>query len=339
MERAATVEAESRLVVGPGAMRLILAGAVLFGHLTVFQTGRAAVLLFFVLSGYWVTRLWETTRGPRRLQAFYLNRWLRIWPLYALVMAVCVVGLGREAAPRDLLLLGVASKPGEAAIGVEWSLDIELQFYLALPLLSWIVHRCGGVAAIALATLATALGWLLWAETGWATFLRYLPAFAIGMAIYYNAIRPSADAARLSLMAFLWMTAAIVGLPASWQLLATGDFTRIDQDLFAFVWILPLLPYLARSIDAPSPAGDRVLGDLSYPFYLVHAPLMLIAFGGLGLSAPLGAAAVTIATFLMALAIYRWVDRPLERLRRASVRHVQERTAGPWRLLAPLRSR
>lgn len=324
-------------MVPPGTMRLILAAAVLFGHLTVFQTGRAAVLLFFVLSGYWVTRLWEATPGPRRLQAFYLNRVLRIWPLYALVLALCVIGLGREAAPADLLLLGVASKTSEAAIGVEWSLDIELQFYLALPLLAWFYHRWGGAVAIALVALGTALGWLLWTQTGWVTFLRYLPAFAIGMALYYRSVRPGIYAARLSLLLFLCTTATLLAVPATVELLTSGEFAWIDQDVFAFLWILPLLPYLARSINAPSPAGDRMRGDLSYPFYLIHVPLMLIAFPWLGLTPAAGAAAVVIATFALSLAIYVCVDRPMERLRRAAVRQVQER-AGPWRLVLDGRS-
>lgn len=338
MERpAAFVETESRLVVGPGTMRLILAGMVLFGHVTVFQTGRAAVLLFFVLSGYWVTRLWEATIGPRRLRTFYLNRILRIWPLYALVLALCVVGLGRDAALQDLFLLGVASKAGEAAIGVEWSLDIELQFYLTLPVLAWIYHRLGGTAAAVLTATATALGWLLWAETGWVTFLRYLPAFAVGMAIHYRSIRPSADAARLSLTAFLWTTAAIVGVPATCRMLMAADFSWLDQDIFAFFWILPLLPYLARSIGAPSPSDDRMRGDLSYPIYLVHAPLMLIVLPALPLSPAAAAAVVTTGTVLLSLALYYWVDRPFERLRRAATRSVQE--LGTDSRLIPVRLR
>jgi len=41
-------------LASPGAFRLMLAVAVFLHHTTNFNLGMSAVLIFFVLSGYWV---------------------------------------------------------------------------------------------------------------------------------------------------------------------------------------------------------------------------------------------------------------------------------------------
>ena len=74
------------LVLPPGLFRLLLAAAVLLSHLSRFDVGRLAVLLFFYLSGYWVTRVWQAKFGPRATLRFYAARYLRIAPLYLLTL-------------------------------------------------------------------------------------------------------------------------------------------------------------------------------------------------------------------------------------------------------------
>src|SRR5271156_6059943 len=112
--------------------------------------GKFGVYVFFVLSGYLITRLLleeENAKGSINLRAFYARRALRILPP-ALVYLMCVSVLG---------LVGVfALKPwdivpcifffrnltwGAFVTGHFWSLSIEEQFYLLWSLTLLLVRR------------------------------------------------------------------------------------------------------------------------------------------------------------------------------------------------------
>ena len=53
--------------------------------------GYLGVDLFFVLSGYWVTRIYRSEFDGRRWLTFYLSRWLRIAPLYYIVLLAALI--------------------------------------------------------------------------------------------------------------------------------------------------------------------------------------------------------------------------------------------------------
>ena len=144
-------------LLGPGMLRSILAAMVVVSHLTSLNIGRPAVLLFFMLSGYWVSRLlagWQAS-----VPAFYASRTLRVWPLYAVVTVLAWLLHAHAEAVRPeslwsaLTLLGLAARAGDV-IGVSWSLDIELQFYLAIPLITLAAQRLQPLALLALAVAA-----------------------------------------------------------------------------------------------------------------------------------------------------------------------------------------
>src|SRR5687768_1766047 len=95
------------LILPPGAFRLLLALMVVVSHLTRFDIGRLAVLLFFFLSGYWTAQIWAAKFAGRDWKAFYASRWLRIAPLYLIAMGVFAVVLGVTPRLENLTLLGV----------------------------------------------------------------------------------------------------------------------------------------------------------------------------------------------------------------------------------------
>lgn len=140
---------KSGLVVPPGLFRMLLALAVVVSHVSGWEIGRLAVLLFFFLSGYWVTHVWDAKFGQGRTWAFYGARFFRIYPLYLLaLLGVALLG-GKPLHWPNLTLLGVASAPDDP-LAVSWSLDIELQFYLVLPLIVWGVRRLAPGLSVAL---------------------------------------------------------------------------------------------------------------------------------------------------------------------------------------------
>ncbi|OYW14649.1 MAG: hypothetical protein B7Z50_03625 [Sphingomonadales bacterium 12-62-5] len=201
-------------LLGPGMLRFILAAMVVVSHLTSLNIGRPAVLLFFMLSGYWVSRLlagWQAS-----VPAFYVSRTLRVWPLYAVVTVLAwLLHAHAEAVRPDslwsaLTLLGLAARSGDV-IGVSWSLDIELQFYLAIPLITLAAQRLQPVALLALAVAAFGVGIALFAAHV-PTLLFYLPAFLAGFAFHRLRWQPSASQVRASLLAAAAFTAAIASL-------------------------------------------------------------------------------------------------------------------------------
>ncbi len=308
----------SRLPIAPpGLFRLLLALAVLLNHVTVVQSGRGAVLLFFVLSGYWVSDLWAKTPSPQRVPTFYLNRALRIWPLYLAVMLCCAAVKQHMPDIVDVLLFGVASKPFPHLIGTEWSLDIEVQFYAALPLLAALGARMRTPVA-ATATIACAiLGEWLAARYGLVTLFKFMPYFAIGMALQSLRWAPSRAMAGASLTGFAALSVLQIWLAQTHADLLRSMFADWSFDAISTFWVVALLPYLAASLRRPSDASDRRLGDLSYPLYLVHLPVLIVLQEMFDWRTGTGVLVLLALTVVATYLFWRGIDQPADRWRKA----------------------
>lgn len=287
----------------PGALRLLLALAVVLSHVSRFDVGRLAVLLFFYLSGYWVTKVWTEKFEGRAVGRFYAARYLRIAPLYLLTMLASAWLLGQRFGPVNLALLGVASVPADP-LGIAWSLDVELQFYLLAPLLAAAALRWPAWT-LAGATFLAAAAWALSGDL--VTVAQYLPAFLLGLLTYGKAWRPSERLANASLGVFVLISAVACFTPFIDKRLPDP----FDRDIFALAWMLPLLPYVARSLHVRGGRLDRHLGNLSFPLYLVHYPIIAAVTTALGPAGPVRGLAVAVAV-LAALALYVALDRPLD---------------------------
>ena len=129
--------------------------------------GWSGVQLFFVISGFLITRILLVTRDePRYFQNFYVRRTLRIFPIYYLyLVAVSGVALVRHQSLSQLpfYLTYTQTLPivWQWPIGAPpwtahtWSLAIEEQFYLVWPLVVWLM-RGRSVAGILTATMFAA---------------------------------------------------------------------------------------------------------------------------------------------------------------------------------------
>lgn len=117
------------------------------------HNGWMGVDLFFVLSGFLITRILVDSKGSAGyFRNFYARRCLRIWPLYysALLFTFVVIPLLRPSEVQ--YIFGARSTPWWAfplflqnflvpvpsmaagLLGVTWSLAVEEQFYLFWPL-------------------------------------------------------------------------------------------------------------------------------------------------------------------------------------------------------------
>lgn len=311
------------ILAGPGAFRLFLAALVVVQHLTRARIGLTAVMVFFMLSGYWVSRICQEKfiDRDRPVWQFYVSRILRLWPAYvaAVLLAVLFALLaGAPFDPRDLnglALFGTATLHRDP-LGVSWSLDVEAQFYLMLPLLMLIGTRFGLGGLIAATCLGLSLGWWLFAGFRIWTALQYLPLFLAGLLIWRQDWRPKGGAALLSVVIFLAAGATFYLTGATRGLIVSAPLPKPWLLFGAMVWALLLIPFVAWNVRQRGGRNDRILGDLSYSLYLTHYPviatLKVYAPEDFGLDMKL-VAVVLSAT--VGLAFWYAIDRPIENWR------------------------
>lgn len=107
-----------------------------------------AVDVFFMVSAYLLggALMRETDRdGAISTRSFYIRRLFRIYPLFLLGLAVYALGNPGLAADNLIYnLLFIDNFQMKNIIPVGWSLSIEMQFYLVLPMLMGGVMRMPG---------------------------------------------------------------------------------------------------------------------------------------------------------------------------------------------------
>ncbi|MFB7123730.1 acyltransferase family protein [Kitasatospora sp. NPDC056273] len=336
--------------------------------------GRSGVTFFFVLSGFVLA--WTYGASPARPLVFARRRFARIWPLHVLTTAL---SLGADAAIGAVLPVAAAlwslalvhpwALPtlygGNPA---SWSLGAEAWFYLLFPpLLRLLAPRRR--AWLPLAALCAVLGPVLWAAgallpadptvRGW--LLDYLPpartpqfvlGVVTGLAVRHGVLprvrllRPGLLPAAAAVLLFhVLLVPWHAAVPdSSWY----GPYSAsqlLSAPLFA-----ALLAAAARCDAAGAPprllAGRTAvrLGEWSYAWYLVHEIGVRCWLAVQGRPAP-GAATLGVwlllagGSLVAAGALYRWVERPCERLLRGAPRGRDAAAPLPPRAVRVVRQR
>lgn len=320
-----------------GSFRWVLAHMVMLSHLWPAATlwaGSYAVFGFWALSGFLMTLALAKSYGPsgRGVSRYLVNRALRIYPPYlaALVLAVPLIALypGLAASVstmrlpvdtgawlQNLLIFTTHLDRSHAAgpIPPIWSVDIELWFYLAMPLLA---RRRSVIAA----WFAVSLAWAVWLVASGAPFpARYsnlaaasLPYSGGALCAAFREPLARAFAGRGQRALSLALFAANAAWPRaafSWSFYAS---------LLATLYVIVAWSRVdPRRAPRAFSRIDGVLGDLSYPVFLLHWPVALavLALGG----ASGKGAALYLATLpcvnAVSWALHRVVELPLARLR------------------------
>jgi peptidoglycan/LPS O-acetylase OafA/YrhL len=289
----------------------LLADATGFGRIVelALDSGWIGVQLFFVLSGFLITRiLLRTQSSPQYYTSFFARRMLRIFPLYyAALFVLFVVWPVLGSQPQALrdeqpvwlwLYLSNWSEPlhlGGHSVSHFWSLAVEEQFYLVWPFL---IHRrtpmqvlrlCAGLT---LASIAVRAG-MAWASADrlaiyMFTFCR-MDALALGAAAAAALQLPALRARLAASGRHLLIGAAVLSL--LWLWLTHGPARKLLLDLTlgltALALSFALLVLAAACGEATSPAlwlralsarWLRLVGKYSYAMYVIHKPLHDYAF-------------------------------------------------------------
>ena len=140
-------------ISGINGLRAIAAIAVLLSHATgnwgIFELGWIGVDLFFVISGFLITKILFEIRGAKNyFSAFYFRRALRILPIYFIVVVPLVIfHLIWNDVPAYVPLSYLLYFQNSFALDYgwlqglahTWTLAIEEQFYLFFPLLLYFI--------------------------------------------------------------------------------------------------------------------------------------------------------------------------------------------------------
>ncbi len=301
-------------------------------------SGDAGVDLFFVLSGYLISSIaLAELAATGRLSArrFWYRRWMRTLPAYyATLVAVALgdlfysaAGTWRPAWSYAAFLQTFTVGFDRMRFGWSWSLCVEEQFYLALPLL--VALACGAgrlrpvvafrlIAALALATSIAGRAWLdaSGGPTGGhtpgygVTYCR-LDGIAAGVTVAtLPPVRSRAWSAGLGLGAACLLGVYVWSDRPHWL-----DVQRFAPVSLMFGGLVYASVSNSRWRDAAVP-GAAGVAAISYSLYLTH-PIVVILAGRLAAPWPVKLVAFTAASLAAACLLRYAVERPLLRLRDA----------------------
>lgn len=176
------------------------------GRVTVADIGIFGVLLFFVHTALVLMQSMERSslKGLALAKNFYTRRLFRIYPLSILAVLAAVAmhvhadgrGLSFGARPHPLelvsnLLLVQNLTYSDSIIGPLWSLPIEVQMYLILPLLFLWRYRTVSSLFILWAVCGVLGHWpQVVPALGWFTLLLYIPNFLPGVIAFTTRRKP-----------------------------------------------------------------------------------------------------------------------------------------------------
>ena len=293
--------------------------------LRVTSLGYTGVAFFFVLSGFVLTWSHQPHQFARR---FWRNRFARVWPLHALTWALVVATItGVGGGPMASLGLVQAWVPHAsfyfAANGPSWSLSCEAFFYLCFPLVvTWVTRRRRlGITAAAVLGSSLVTGVVLYGflSPEWAYWAGYiLPVDRLGEFVL-GAVMATAVARGWRPPWTPRLAVVMVGVAWVAVVAAGGGESAPGPAPQAVLADLVMIPAFAALIAAAATrdADGRTwlshphlirLGEWSFALYLIHQPIMRLMRPGL---APL-VDGIALA-ILCSAAVYRWVEKPLER--------------------------
>ena len=268
--------------------------------------GAFGVPVFFLLSAFLITELLERERvrfGTIRVRDFYVRRALRIWPLYFTAFYGLAVlerfvphtgprGLGCFAAFSVFLGNAWICRHGWIASSVDplWSISIEEQFYLVIPMLLLLAGRrvvqwvCLGLLVTSYLVLASYAAHPVVEDNGqWTNSFVQFQFFAAGtlLSLVLRSRLPQLHVVVRAIAALaavaLWMSAflafgvrswashaSVAGALAGWCCVLTGT-------ILLFLAVFGIKPQTV-------PRWMAYLGRITFGLYVFHSLMLFLVF-------------------------------------------------------------
>ena len=343
---------------------VVIYHAALFGFKLpgrVDRFGWIGVDLFFVLSGYLIggQLLAPLACGQRfNLGRFFARRALRILPAYLVVLSIYVLLPSWREYPemfpawKFLLSLQNIGLRGGTAFSHAWSLAVEDQFYLLLPLVLLFVNRWGRAAVIVPCFIVLggfALRWFLALQNlgesgvsygGFQTWIYYatwtrLDPLVFGVALAaIEKFRPQWWQRLINLAPWLWLP----GLALVIYALYLGETENLT--VTTCIWQFPLiaLGMAGLLVCAVSPRlpfrrvkipGAAFFASIAYSAYLMQKLVIYFVAQfcfshNLSLSSPAALVGVEVCVYAAATILFLTVERPFLQLRHRIARRNPE---------------
>ena len=322
-----------------GLRAIAVLGVVLF-HLKIpgFSGGFAGVDIFFVISGYLITRniLSDLDAGGFGFANFYVRRTRRIFPALIVTVLLTYIAAGLWCSP--LMFLDISKEATHALLSIAniqywreshqyfapnsedlallhcWSLSLEEQFYLAWPLVIAAARKYGvALVAITAASLASLVASIVVSRTG-ASAVFFLTPFRIyefgcGALVLFVEPRVKLGRAGADILSAAGIAAVVVSVLA----------LRSDMPDLVIASLLPCLGAAATILAGGRTMAARLLvnrpmmavGAISYSLYLCHWPIIFFArfILGDGVDTGPGTVALLASMLVVASAMYALVER------------------------------
>jgi peptidoglycan/LPS O-acetylase OafA/YrhL len=276
------------------------------------QGGAAGVVVFFLTSGYIITHVLQKEAASD----FLIKRIFRIYPLYivAILMEMFVGNTISQVPLPDfnvfmqrILLIGDFYDTPYALAGVEWTLRIEIMFYLYMFVMKLIgafrfqqvIPLIHAAAAYVLFILPAFPGPGIWTE---GYFNAYAPFLLIGSLLYLAQQRlASRLLCVLGIVAMLYISMKVI-----------GDYQPIWKvsHYAIYATIIFLIAFMCRERLADS-KELRLLSDLTYSVYLFHNwawEYIAIPFKAMGLIGIWEQIAITVSLLAFCYLMHRTVE-------------------------------
>jgi peptidoglycan/LPS O-acetylase OafA/YrhL len=285
-------------------LRAVAVGLVVLfdAHASGLGGGYVGADVFFVISGYLITsrllREHDAT-GRIALLDFYGRRVRRLLPAAALVLVAVLVTANGRRSPSPLRHL--------------WSLAVEVEFYLvwpvALMMLLLLSRRSGLQHALPFSlgcVVGASLAWSALHAGTWSYHSPVARAWELGAGVLLALAGNERHRIPYRLAGGLsWLGLAVI--------LASALVLRPGTPFPGAVALVPVL----GAVLVLAGRGEGLLGlppmqwigRISYPLYLWHWPLLVIA----GPLPAAGRAALVVLSGVLAFATYALVERPIRR--------------------------
>lgn len=269
----------------------------------------ACVDFFFILSGFVLCH--SILKRPKTPTVFFLARIFRLLPLHITILAlssplyISIIPLGAGELIQNIFGLSVFTGVPIWNMA-SWSMQLELY----VPLVFFIYKRLQGAAFFCMAGFFTALLLQVWTTHQMSIGVDYPVLRAIGglsLGFFLYKLKSQYQSAQLKIPKF---SVPVITAGYLFTILLSGFFSHLSL-------VLPLISIAiivtgVSSHTFLSTGIFRLMGDLSYPIYMIHAPALIFALSvvpSIDGSAPLKLALIAFV-WVVSYGAMHLIERP-----------------------------